>query len=65
MVQTAAAAAAANTPALVADFDRATKMYQPGEMVGGTISLKNSSTQMQYENVEISRYQITLIAFLP
>ena len=49
----AAAAANDKPPSLVVDFDRANKIYMPGEQVGGSISLKNSEQQIQYEKVEI------------
>ena len=45
---------AAADPSLTVEFDRATKMYQPGEMVGGTISLKNmGEQQVQFERIEL------------
>lgn len=34
-------------------FDRANKLYQPGETVGGTIVLKNFEGQMQYDKVDL------------
>ena len=44
---------AAAQPALEVQFERANKIYQPGEQVTGTISLKNSEAQIQFEKVEL------------
>ena len=40
-------------PQLEVVFDRANKLYQPGETVGGTIVLKNFEGQMQYDKVDL------------
>ena len=50
MVQSAAATP---QPCLDVQVDRANKIYQPGETVSGTISLKNSDRQLQFESVEL------------
>lgn len=40
-------------PALDVQFDRANKIYQPGETVSGTIALTNSEKQMPFESVSL------------
>mmetsp|Transcript_11486 Transcript_11486/g.14452 ORF Transcript_11486/g.14452 Transcript_11486/m.14452 type:complete len:101 (-) Transcript_11486:671-973(-) len=46
-------AAASNVPTLDIQFDRANKIYQPNEMVSGTIALKNSDKQIPFSMIEL------------
>ena len=43
---------ASNQPLLDVQFERANKIYQPGETVTGTIAVQNID-KLNYENVEI------------
>ncbi len=49
MVSTAAAA----QPTLDVQFDRANQIYQPQETVTGSISLKNSEKQINFDKITL------------
>ena len=53
MVSSAGNLAEKKQPSLDIQFDRANKIYQPNEMVTGTIVLQDSDTQVAYNSIEL------------